>query len=255
VSEIYRKFGRVVRFEHGRLLSITEAGEAIENGDTFIATPLRAIVDLPEPTLPVIPIANAERVIASSGLAFHRFGDIEWREETRRLHVSLVHNRIRALIDLDDFDFDLIAHIAERLARAGSDREAPQRIRLAPGVADALLPSLIGVAPPNVEIWQTGGGRDGKGQLIERVRITEPPWPNWYRPSYRVRPIRNPLNLAAVCDVTEIDRNLPEAIALLAPVDGLSLRVLIDDGRDAYPASVRVVRIDAVAANGEIMLG
>jgi len=273
VSEVYRKLGRVVRYEHGRLLTISESGEAIENEDTFIATPFPggadALVRPPRPDwarLDAAPLADegvrrswgdvgVERLILSEGTAIHRFGDVEWREETRRLHVSLAHGRIRALVDLNEFDFDLVAHIAERLSRAGREREAPQRIRLSPSVANALLPSLVGVVPPNVEIWQTAGGRDGKGQLIERVRVTDPPWPNWYRPSYRVRPIRKPLNLAAVCDVSEIDGNLPEAIALLAPVAGLLLRVLIDDGRDVYPASVRVVRIDAVASNGEIMLG
>ena len=62
------------------------------------------------------------------------------------------------------------------------------------------------------------------------------------------------MNLAAVCGVTEIDGDLPQAIALLAPPDGLTLRVLVDDGRDVYPSSLRIVRIDAVAPDGEMML-
>lgn len=249
---IYRKVGRVVRYEHGRLLSISEAGEAIENGETFIAAPLadegvrQSFADIELPRIEISDAAGIERLILSEGIAVHRFGDIEWRERTRRLHVSLVHDRIRALVDLADCDFEFVNRIAEELARAGGEREAPQRIRLAPNVTAALLPSLVGVAPPNVELWQTADGRDGKGQLIDEVRIEQPPWPNWYRPSYRVRPIRTPMNLRAVCDVDVIDRDLPEAIALVAPVDGLAVRVLIRDRGVVYPATVHVSRIDAV---------
>ena len=86
-------------------------------------------------------------------------------------------------------------------------------------------------------------------------RASSSDWPNWFRPSYRVRPIRKPLNLTAVSNVDDIDRDLPEAIALLAPPDGLTLRVLVDAGADVYPATVRIGRIDAVAPSGEMMLG
>jgi hypothetical protein len=274
---IYRKVGRVVRYEHGRLLSISESGEAIENGETFIAAPIndggadalvrppgpgrarldaapmadkgvrRSFDDIELPRIEISDAAGIERLIVSEGIAVHRCGDVEWRERTRRLHVSLVHDRIRALVDLADFDFEFVNRIAEELARAGAEREAPQRIRLAPNVTAALLPSLVGVAPPNIELWQTADGRDGKGQLIDEVRIEQPPWPNWYRPSYRVRPIRAPMNLRAVCEVGDVDRDLPEAIALVAPVDGLTLRVLIRDRDAVYPATVHVSRIDAVA--------
>jgi hypothetical protein len=260
MSETYRKFGRVVRYEHGRLLTIEEAGEAIESGETFIAAPLGRADALVRPlrdsaahaawadegVRPSFPGVGVERLILSEGIAVHRFGDVEWRERTRRLHVSLVHGHLRALVDLAGFDFDFVNRIAEHLAHAGSERDAPSRLRLAPNVAAALLPSLVGIAPPNVELWQTPDGRDGKGQLIEECRIERPPWPNWFRPSYRVRPVRMPMNLRAVCEAAEIDRDLPEAVALLAPPDGLLLRVLIVDGAALYPASVRVVRIDAV---------
>jgi hypothetical protein len=42
-----------------------------------------------------------------------------------------------------------------------------------------------------------------------------------------------------------IDRDIPEAVALLAPVAGLMLRVLVVDGRRVHPATIRVTRIDA----------
>ena len=44
-------------------------------------------------------------------------------------------------------------------------------------------------------------------------------------------------------------------VALLAPPEGLTLRVLIRERDRAYPASIRIVRIDAVADSGEMMLG
>jgi hypothetical protein len=61
-----------------------------------------------------------------------------------------------------------------------------------------------------------------------------------------------PLQLRLTCDVQEIDRDRPLAMALLGPVqltdDGLMLRALIEDGARAFPATVRISRIDAVAA-------
>lgn len=152
---------------------------------------------------------------------------------------------LRVLIDQADFDLAHIRRVADALGRAElEERDPPPRLRLAPNVTAALLPSLAGLAPPNTRLVQTAGGIDGKGQpIVEATRD----WPNWYRPSYRLRPLRMPLNLRLECDVTEIDRDRPEAIALLAPVDGLVLCVLADDGKRVFPTTVRVTRIDAVA--------
>ena len=76
-------------------------------------------------------------------------------------------------------------------------------------------------------------------------------WPNRYRPSYRVRPVRMPLQLRLECDVMAIDADRPRAVALLAPVSVVSgqlvVRVLVEDGDRAFPATVRVARIDAVS--------
>ena len=236
MREVYRKFGRVARFEHGVRIDVSEAGEAIETSETFIATPLREKVELPEPDLPHFEI-DAERLIVSHGLAIHQFNDVEWREETRRLHVSLTHEKIRARIDLDHFDFDLVRHVADRLRQARAQREAPPRIRLAPHVAAAFLPQLP-------DLWQLAGGRDGKGQPIDEVLAAQST--SWYRPSYRVRPIRKPFNLAVRCERTEIDTSLPRAIAV---IDG---GVLVDDGGDVYPATLRIAAVDAAAPDGEI---
>jgi hypothetical protein len=93
-------------------------------------------------------------------------------------------------------------------------------------------------------VVQTAGGVDGYGNPIVEA---DGNWPNVYRPSYRVRPVRMPLNLRIECDRTAIDETAPRAIALLAPLDGTTLRVLIRDGDRVYPATVRVTRVRAVA--------
>jgi len=155
-----------------------------------------------------------------------------------------MRGRIRALLDLGSFETTDVARVATALARAEDvERDAPPRLRLAPNVTAALLPTLVGLAPPNVRLLQTAGGVDGYGRPIVEA---SGPWPNVYRPSYRVRPVRMPMQLRLECDVTEIEEDRPVAVALLAPVSSV-LRVLIEEGRRAYPSTVRITRIDAVS--------
>ena len=259
MSELYRKRGRVVRYENGFVLHTTEAGEAREDSEAFSCAPLREDPILPEidgtevertarriGEMVAHPL-SIERLIVSHGIASHEFGSQHWVEESRRVHLSVAFRSIRALFDLGDFDVAEVERAIAFLPRAREERESPQRVRLAPGLTAALLPWLVGIAPPNVTLWQSAGDRDGKGLPIREVRIESPPWPNWYRPSYRVRPIRAPHNLRLECEVSQIDGNVPIAVALLAPVNGLMLRVLCVDGPAVFPATVRVARIDAVA--------
>jgi hypothetical protein len=236
---IYRKQGSVARWENGTLIRVTECGVAIEEGELFTCHPERSEGPslLPPPPRPRI---DAERIIVSTGIAHHQYGDRTWSEETHRFHAALVHGTLRALVDREE---DALP-VAEALRKAGPEREAPPRLRLAPNVTAALLPSLVGPAPPNVRLLQTAGGVDGYGYPIVEAAGE---WPNWYRPSYRIRPVRVPLNLRLECDVKEIDESRPRAIALLAPVEGLTLRVLMEEGPRVYPSTVRVTRIDAVA--------
>jgi len=250
MPEIYRKFGRTVRYEHGVFVRVEESGEAIEDGETFSVGPtlsrpgpagepvLRS--DEVRATVDALRGFDFERLVVTEGVATHEFGDRRWTEHTRRIHASIAHPPHRAIIDLGDFDVSGIATIADAMRRCGAERDAPQRIRLAPNVSAALLPSLAGVAPPNVRVTQTAQGVDGKGEPIVDGGT------GWYRPSYRARPVRLPFHLRAECDVTAIDDDLPRAVALLAPVDGLVLHVLCIDGDDVFPATVRVTRIDAV---------
>jgi hypothetical protein len=255
---MYRKFGRAVRYESGLIVRSDEAGEATDDGESFACYPIAHSVDLPQiDAAPLehtvreidslaLPPLMIERLVVSEGIAEHQFGDRRWRETTRRVHVSIACRTIRALIDLGDFDLDDVRAIAEALPSARDERHAPPRIRLGSNVAAALLPSLVGVAPPNVQLWQSTGGFDGNGEPIDEHQIVAPPWPNVYRPSYRSRPVRAPFHLRATCDVTTIEDDLPRAIALLAPPDGLILRVLCVDGDEVFPTTVRVARIDAI---------
>lgn len=246
MSEVYRKRGRTLRYEHGRQIEVVESGVAIEDGVLFTCRPEPADVPPLDVTFPALHLPNIERLLLIEGIAEHEYNGVTWTEHTQRLHISLAREQLRVLIDLASFDLAFVEHIAAAFANCEGVRPAPPRLRLAPNVAAALLPSLIGIAPPNIHLVQTAGGYDGKGDKIEERPASQP---YWYRPSYRVRPTRAPLNLTARCDVTRIDEDRPRAIALLAPVDGLTLRVLIEDGRRVYASEVLVARIDAIAGD------
>jgi len=275
---IYRKRGSVARWENGTLVRTIEQGIAIERGEWFECRPeSRGDVQEVDPSH-VIAVAHAvrgaardsviERLIVSDGFAEHECSEREdseprrWSERAQRLHLSLVHHTTRALLDLGSFDLDLITRVATSLARSETrDRHAPPRLRLAPHVTAALLPSLLAIAPPNVRLVQTAGGIDGHGHLIVEAIVkatgeasvgSAGAWPNVYRPSYRMRPVRMPLDVRIECEVQEIERERPEAVAMLgAPLmeGGLVVRLLIEEGERVYPAAVRIARIDAVSAS------
>jgi hypothetical protein len=167
---------------------------------------------------------------------------VTWTEESRRVHLSLVKERLRVLVDLASFDLDAIRSAAVALTRAGHARKAPPRVRLAPNVAAALLPALVG----QIAIEQRGGGFDGRGLAIETRAVTADDPPNWYRPSYSIRPRRAWLNLRPLPFGT-IDESAPQAVALLAPVIGTNLHVLCIDGDDVFPTELSAEHVAAVS--------
>jgi hypothetical protein len=261
----YRKVGRVVRYEDGILISVSESGEAFEEDGVFHARPAvegpaQTRVSVPHSagadldtfmaktqanvaqTLLSVRSGRIERFIASAGIAIHETNGSRWTEESRRVHISLVSPPLRALIDLASFDVEIVTTVADVLARAGGERVAPKRLRLAPNVSAALLPSLIG----ELSMEQIGGGFDGHGRPIEMRAVTHDPPPNWYRPGYAVRPVRAWMNIRAL-PFGRIDADAPLAIALLEPVHGTSLRVLCVDGGDVFPATVDASHIAAVS--------
>jgi len=272
MSETYRKWGRVVRYENGVTVRVEEAGEASEIDEVFRAQPAQTRVSVPHldardvdaymaQTLLSVPHLDArdvdayvaqtllsvrpltiERLIVSAGIAKHETNGITWTEESQRVHLALIKPPLRVLIDLASFDIAITETIAAALLRAGREREPPERIRLAPNVSAALLPSLVG----ELAMEQAGGGLDGKGQPVETRAVTSDPPPNWYRPGYAIRPVRAWLNLRAL-PFGSIDAGAPIAVALLAPVEGTTLRVLCVDGDDVFPATVDAAHIAAVS--------
>ncbi|HUP46585.1 MAG TPA: hypothetical protein VM779_13850 [Thermoanaerobaculia bacterium] len=255
MREVYRKRGSVVRYDHGTFIHVSEAGQAVEEDGLFRCEPWRDADRLPEIDDAALRevVRNVrssvsvtiERLVATDGLADHELGERTWRETSRRVHLSLVNGRHRVLLDEGSFDVREIERLAGLFGRIGKERDAPPRIRLAPRVMAAITPMVAGVAPPNVTIEQAAGGLDGKGLPIEHA--SAPPWPNWYRPSYRVRPHRAPLNMTVRCSVTAVDASLPQGVALLAPPRGLEMRLLCVDGTAVFPATLRLARIDAIS--------
>jgi hypothetical protein len=274
MTSLYRKWGRVIRYENGMMIRVEEAGEASEVDGVFEARPMlweegaqtrvsvphhsshRTRVPLPEmsavlqqveayvaQTLLSVHSCNVERLIISAGVSIHETNGVAWTEESQRVHLSLVKEKLRVLVDLASFDLDAIRSAAAALVRAGDAREAPPRVRLAPNIAAALLPSLVG----EIAIEQRGGDLDGRGSTIETRAVTAYEPPNWYRPSYSIRPRRAWLNLRPLPFGT-IDESAPIAVALLAPVTGTSFRVLCVDGDDVFPAELNADRVAAVSS-------
>ena len=246
---IYRKHGTVARWENGMLIRVTESGIAIEDGDYFECRPESTSRRVDESSR-VLAVARAlkevafERLIITHGIADHECEGRTWREETDRIHAAIIHDKLRALVDSTTRRLDDLFRIAAALNRAEQTERPIDHVRLEPNVTAALLPHLAGHTPSNVRLIQTEGGIDGYGNDIVEA---EDNWPNAYRPSYRVRPVRMPLNLRLECENTQIDEDAPSAIALLAPVNGLLLRVLVEDGQRVYPATITVAHIRAVS--------
>ena len=248
---IYRKRGSVLRWENGARIRVDERGMAHETEDTFFCEPDPASAPLP-PFTPsdldataalvrfVAAQVSVERLLLVEGVAAHEYDDVQWEERTTRMHVALTHASLRVLLDLASFDVEAVERTADALLRVDlAETRVPDRIRTAPAVTAALLPILAGSAWPGARVVQTAGGRDGRGRpVIEAERD----WPNWYRPSYRVRPVRVPMNLRIEPQGGAIDATLPSAVALLGPPAGrapeLLLHVLLDDGTRTWPARV-----------------
>ncbi len=256
MSDVYRKWGQVIRYENGMTIRVEEAGEAIERDFVFRTAPIESgptaqtRVSVPHvaafvaQTLLSVRPCTVERLIVSTGIARHETNGVTWTEESQRVHISLTKPPLRVLIDLASFDLALIERIATALARVRHERDAPRPVRLAPNVAAALLPSLTG----ELAMEQSGGGVDGRGHPIETRAVTSDPPPNWYRPGYAVRPVRAWLNIRAL-PFGRIDQSTPLAVALLAPVEGTTLRVLCIDSEDVFPATVKATHIAAVSGD------
>jgi len=234
----YRKWGRTVRYENGTMVRVEEAGEAFEEGEELRAQPLRGVRRaLPEVVAPLPPEGDFERIVMTEGVSIHEYGDAVWSEHARRMHLSVARAPYRMLIDQADFDLDRA--LLALFARIEGRREPPPRLTLAPRVAAAMLPSLIG----RIELAQRAGATpDGRGQPVESCPASAAEPPNWYRPSYRVRPVRAWFNLMAL-PFGRLDPGVPRAVARLGGGD-----VLCVDAGGVFATSLTVGRV--LAAGG-----
>ncbi len=250
MTELYRKWGRSVRREGERLIRVDEAGEAIDGGGMFRSRAIEQTVDLPAPDAESVDAAAREiesivkpplileRLFVSEGIVAHECDGIVWKETSRRVHIAIARPPIRALVHLGEFRFDAVRRMATALLRAGGERDAPRRVRLAEPLGAALLQSA------KVAKHQSEAAHDGKGRPIAGRPITSEQPPNWFRPSYRLRPRRAWFHLRAE-GFGRIDEELPEAIALLAPIGERMMRVLCIDGDRVFPTALQVGRIGA----------
>jgi len=238
---IYRKWGRSVRWENGTIVRVEEAGEAREENGVFFAGPIAERAPLPPVDVAAVvatarAIGEAERVIVTHGVALHECDGVRWHEETRRVHVALTRKPWRVLVD----DAEEVARVASALARCEGAHDF-DHVLVAPHVARQLIEHV------RVDREQAAGGLDGYGRPIEQRRVEGEP-PNFYRPSYRVRPVRRWLNVRALPFGT-IDAGAPLAIALVDPVTAL----VEYDGR-AFVARLKLDRVTAVGERGEMLL-
>ena len=254
----YRKWGRSIRYENGTIVRVEEAGEAVEVDGEFRAYPhppfghLLPLVREKEAGAAFAAVATSlsrsageggrrpgegvaiERIVMSEGVAIHETNGVTWTERTRRMHISMVNGPFRMLIDQATFDFD--AALFDLFARIKGRREPPPRMTLAPRVSASILHSLT------IDMAQRAGEHpDGKGQPVE-TRAVEGEPPNWYRPSYRVRPLRAWFNLMAL-PFGKLDDSAPRAVARLGGGD-----VLCVDGDRVFAAALEPGRV--VAAGG-----
>ena len=257
----YRKWGRTIRYENGTIVRVEETGEAVEEGGEFRAYPhppfghllplareKDAGAALGEVSASLFRSAGEggrrpgegvaiERIVLTHGVAIHETNGITWTERTRRLHVAVIKPPFRMLLDQASFDID--EALLELFARIESRREPPPRMTLAPRVSAAILHSLA------ISLAQRAGEHpDGKGQPVESRPVEGEP-PNWYRPSYRVRPLRAWFNLMAL-PFGKLDDAVPRAVARLDGGD-----ILCVDGDRVFATPLPPGRIAAAGGAEE----
>ena len=253
MSETYRKWGRMARWDHGVLVQVGEAGESLDAPGEFRVQPMEARqspMAIPDPDAGAVERAAAaiiamieppliiERLIVTEGVALHEFDSVQWQERTRRLHLSVARPPFRMLIDSSGFEVDrtLLTTFAGMRLDPGGPRGS---VVLAPPVSAAFLATRLGELP---RLQQAAGERDGKGQPIEETSVSAASPPNWYRPSYRVRPIRSWFHLRALPHGA-IDQAAPRAVALLSfPTAGRIHALCVQEGV-AFPRWISPGRV------------
>jgi hypothetical protein len=98
---------------------------------------------------------------------------------------------------------------------------------------------------------QTAGGIDGSGLEIAEHPVEHQPWPNWYRPSYRARPVRAPFNVRIEPTGEDSGEPHPVAVALLGGSSVSRLRFLVDDRSQSWIVEGRLAALRLAGPPGE----
>jgi hypothetical protein len=183
--------------------------------------------------------------VATSGIAEHDCEGRTWSEAAERVHVTLTSGRSRVQLDLARLDAAEVQPVAAAMAKM-DEGEAPQAFRVSPMVGASIVPLLLGDTAGPVRVAQRGGAFDGRGFIVEEGAAAAP-WPNVWRPSYRVRPMAAPMNLVATHQESDgIDADLPCAIALLEPAVSRRLRLLFQHGTRSWTGAFVLDSVTAI---------
>ncbi|HUF16796.1 MAG TPA: hypothetical protein VMS12_01990 [Thermoanaerobaculia bacterium] len=249
-----------------RARTLSSSREPSVRDSTPVEACLRAVEQMIAPPLVL------ERSTVLEGIADHWWTDgeaeREWQERNARAHVTVLHpeRRVRLATSLGGAQLDQIdMRPLERAiaALAGLDREAPPpgqlNLALEPIIAAELWPVILETSERNSAFRLSEAGsvhirqgshphlsRDGTGEEIHRVTLLNSKgaaaFPNVFRPSYRIRPVRAPFHLEAAGIPTA--RAAPECIgvAALTPVspDGgfLSVTLLCNSASGTFTGRI-----------------
>lgn len=218
------------------------------------------------------PEVTLERATLLEGVADHWWTDGEserrWVESNARAHVTILHpeRRVRCAMSLggahlDQLDLNPLAAAIQALT-APEWVTGPSElldVTLEPVVTAELWPALLGTIDRLREFRRAGDEGlelrqgthpdfpvDGIGQTIQRGSLSEfdgpAAFPNVYRPSYRIRPVRSPFHLESAglrrASVTPEARVVALVAGFSAAAGTLSLPALCTVGSGSFTGTI-----------------
>lgn len=219
-----------------------------------------------------------ERATLLEGVADHWWTDGEserqWRERNARAHITVFHpeRRVRSSTSLggsrlDQLDLSPLAAAIQALT--APERASPPSelldVVLEPVVTAELWPALLGMIEGLSEARRTGIAGlqirqgthpsfsfDGTGQTIQRSALSgfdgPAAFPNVFRPSYRIRPVRAPFHLEGVgirrASVTPEVTIVATLSGFSADAGMLSVAVLTSAGSSSFTGTISMALED-----------
>jgi hypothetical protein len=226
------------------------------------------------------PTVSIERMTAVTGTAKHRFApsglpEREWSESHIRLHASLVHREraARVLVDLGGARWTeqhsaWLARVAAALGQldGGGPLRSWKVLRLGSSIAAALWPELLvallehpgagsrlALSQRRHDVFRLDGFGDPIAEVpLSGAGVVSPAhWPNFFRPTYRVRPVRAAFHLGATLPPSN-ERPDADAVALLAPIrvhrSVVNLELLATDRNVSFALPV-VIGVERLASS------